>query len=86
MALTKFPTPRVRHVRDGSLWEASWEVDEFGRDLWMVGLFNRDRAYYFRKLELNIARRWWCWWRPKYGRTGEVWIGGDMRKAGFEVL
>lgn len=82
MKLRAHPTPKLRHA-DGSLWEASWN-DETG---WIVGLFDECRQFFFRKLEPNPERRWWCPWRPVWRRTGETWEGGpSIRDGGFSLL
>lgn len=80
--LPDHPVPKVKRD-DGSLWEASWN-DDMG---WIIGLFNGSHSFFFRKLEPNQARRWWCPWRPRWRRTGETWEGGPpIEAAGFSVL
>lgn len=79
--LPKNPQPNVKRA-DGSLWEASFEVSANGASLWAVGLFDKQRSYCFRRLSPS-PRPWWRFWAPKYVRTGEVWVGGDMSAGGF---
>lgn len=79
--LPDHPTPKVRRA-DGSLWEASWNENMS----WVVGLFDGSRSFFFRKLEPNASRHWWCPWRPQWRRTGETWEGRSLDAAGFSIL
>lgn len=68
--------------KDGSLWEASANTTYYA----MRALFDKHAPqYFFRQVEANRSRKWWCPWRPKYVRTGVAWEGSDMSTAGFSA-
>ncbi len=75
-------TPEIRRD-DGSFWKASHK-DTYSA---MRALFDRTAPqFYFKRVERNPARRWWCPWRDKWRFTGEVWEGSDMWQNGFRVI
>lgn len=85
--LPKHPEPKVRQTLDGSLWEASWPRPGESEYSIYSSLFDPEAPkFWFRKLSPNPNRYWWCPWRPRWIRTGEIWEGNSPPKGGFELL